>query len=53
MSFEEEHGLGRDKSFVKSKRRHALKEIDRKWKPKLEAGKSMAKALAETLKKAK
>lgn len=35
----------------KSKRRHALKEIDRKWAPKLKAGKEMAESLRHTLAK--
>ena len=42
-----------DKGTSKSVRRQGLKRIDQKWKPRLEQGKSMARALAETLKKAK
>lgn len=38
-------------SYSKSIRRHKLKEIDRKWAPRLAEGKAMAKALALANKK--
>jgi len=37
--------MDKDKSLGKSKRRHALKEIDRKWAPHLAKGKAMNQAL--------
>lgn len=35
----------RKNPIFKSKRRHGLKEIDRKWKGRLEKGKALAEAL--------
>ncbi len=41
----------RMKAIQKSLRRHGLKEIDRKWAPRLKAIKEMRSSLRETLKK--
>jgi len=53
MSFEEEHGIGRDKfahlkrdAITKSKIRHKLKEIDRKWASRMIKDKVTAKSKA-------
>lgn len=40
--------MEQDKSLAKSKRRHGLKMIDRKWAPVLAKGKAMAQSLAKT-----
>jgi hypothetical protein len=42
-----------DKSLAKSKRRHGLKMIDRKWAPRIAAGKKMASTMNEALKRIK
>jgi hypothetical protein len=36
--------------IFKSKRRHGLKEIERKWKPREEKGKEMVRALQHKMK---
>ncbi len=40
-----------DSAIRKSKRRYGLKQIDKKWKGRIEQGKSMAKIMSEALRK--
>lgn len=47
----EKSHLADEKSIKKSIMRHGIKEIDRKWAPRLKASKDMASSLRSTLAK--